>query len=237
MAGNSAFLDKKGFTLIELLAVVGILGIMMALGTLVWTRTIPMVRLDTLMTTIQQNCSYARNGAISTGNDWFVDFDLDNHRYWVANDDGWKGTVTAKDQYDRFRDPRSYYLGNPDFDVSLRNNGILDDVNSNSMVDIGDYELVRGPFYLGKEMFFMKVNSASITRVTFDREGRPTFTWHSGPSTSSGQIWCATARFMQISRTDPGAGSTGEKRARKAVKIRMGATSLSSGMITVSENY
>lgn len=232
MNGKNLLQEKQGFTLIELLVVIGILGVMMSLGLLVWSQTAPAVRLDGAIQAIQSNLTYARNGAIQTNNDWFVHFDINNHTYYIANDDGWLGTVTAIDQFGRKREPRGYYLGSPDFDTSMRNNGILDDINANGIIDVGDFELVRGPFGVGKELFFMRVNNQSVTRVTFDREGKPSFTFHSGSNAGGGVVWVAAARYYEAYPTDPNGGTKDNQRYRKAVKIRAGT-----GIIVVTENY
>jgi prepilin-type N-terminal cleavage/methylation domain-containing protein len=225
-------MNDRGFTLVELLIVIAILGVMMGLGLVVWSRTAPAVRLDNACQALKSHISYARHGAIQTGDNWFVEFDLANHSYYIANDDGWLGTVTAVDQFGNKREPRSYYLGSPDFNASIRNNGIVEDMNSNGLVDIGDRELMQGPFPIGKELFFMKVNGRSITRVTFDREGKPSFTFHSGSPIGGGEVWIASSNFYQISSTNPGAGSQDDRRYRKAVKVRSGT-----GMILITENY
>ncbi|OGL45139.1 MAG: hypothetical protein A2161_00755 [Candidatus Schekmanbacteria bacterium RBG_13_48_7] len=233
MTGRRNVQKFQGFTLVELLIVIMILGIMMTLGLIVWSRTAPMIRLDSVVQAIQNNLVFAQNGAIKTGNDWFVEFFLNENNYVIANDDGWLGTTTALDQFGNLRNRRSYYLGSPDYDFDLRNNQTLDDTNGNGAPDVGDFELERGPIYLGKEMFLMSVNNQSITRVTFDRNGAPSFQYFNGaPASGGGLIWVAAAQFMTISSTDPGQGTKDQQRFRKAVKIRPGT-----GMAVITENY
>ena len=86
---------------------------------------------------IEASLNLARKKAISTGNQWIFQVDLSNQTYEIANDDGWKGTLTAATAES---EPRIYYTGNPDFDTSKRNNGVID---INERME-GPYALANG---------------------------------------------------------------------------------------------
>lgn len=120
---HAIYTSDKGFSLIELVVAVSILSILMTFTAITLLKSNPISGLEKQGRKIESLLTLARNKAISTGNQWIFEIDLSDQMYEIANDDGWNGTLTAPNASS---EPRQYYTGNPDFDITKRNNGLIE---------------------------------------------------------------------------------------------------------------
>jgi prepilin-type N-terminal cleavage/methylation domain-containing protein len=161
--------SEKGFSLVELTIVLAIIAIIMAFTAATLLKSNPIPELDNQAEKIAVLLKKARKNAISTHNQWIFQIDIQNGTYQIANDDGWKGTLTAPNASS---EPRMFYTGNPDFDVSKRNNNII---NIN--------ERIEGPYALSGGAFFVKdygVGMVTDIKIIFNSRGRvstPRYIW------------------------------------------------------------
>ena len=151
---------ERGFSLIELIVAVAILSILMGFTAVTLLRSNTVGDLDSQVNKMESILNLARKKAVSCGNQWIFEIDLNSQTYVIANDDGWLGTLSAPNAA---QEPRTYYTGNPDFDAAKRNNGIID-LN----------ELYSGPHALSSGVQFVdepSKNMESDLKMVFNTRG------------------------------------------------------------------
>ena len=87
--------SEQGFSLVELTIVLALIAIIMAFTAVTLLKSNPIPELDNQAERIAALLKQARKKAIATHNQWIFQVDIKNGTYQIANDDGWKGTLTA----------------------------------------------------------------------------------------------------------------------------------------------
>ncbi len=126
--------DRGGYSLLELIITVSIIGIIIGATSFTFMRAYPNYKLDNAAQNIAATLQLARNKAISEGNNWFVQFNLDAGEYYLVDDDGYVGDGSF----------RHYNPTNPYFNKDRLNNSKID-----------DNEIYRGPIKLPGGVYFL----------------------------------------------------------------------------------
>jgi len=192
----------RGFTLVELLFVIFIMGVLMSLIVISWHSYGPLSTLEKSVQEVLMMLNLCRSKAIMTGNNWFITIDTVNHRYSIINDDGWLGTSLETDSWGDPWPMRSYFIGSQDFSDSSRNDGFED-----------NYELARGPLFLGSGKTFL--DYTNITQVTFTSDGIS----FNDNGVDVAEIWISAPEYLPYYHGNPLDGSEDQRKYRKGIKI------------------
>ena len=97
--GNNVDMRKSGFTLIEMIVVIAIMAIMLGIAVPAFLGMTPRSSLKTAARDIISNLQLARVEALRGRTTWAVQFDTDNARYRILDDDGTDDTWNTTDDH------------------------------------------------------------------------------------------------------------------------------------------